>query len=81
MDITWKLHQRISLVCPIDGVSIGRKDDKSTWRIDFRPEATSKQRIFAKNICDIFDIAAEESKPKPLTLEERIKILEQKLGL
>lgn len=49
-----KLDKAIKTVCPIDGVSIGRKDDKSTWRIDFRPEATQTQRDAAQAILSAF---------------------------
>jgi hypothetical protein len=38
-----KLDQLISAVCPIDGISIGRKNDKATWRIDFK-ECTEEQK-------------------------------------
>lgn len=30
---------------PIVGISIGTETDRSTWRIDYRPEATAQQRI------------------------------------
>jgi len=56
------LDQQIKVVCPIDGVSLGRKDDKSTWRIDFKPEATAQQRTDAQAVVEAFDVAAEEKK-------------------
>jgi hypothetical protein len=30
---------------PVDGVSIGRPDDKSTWRVDYAPAATAQHRV------------------------------------
>lgn len=42
------------------GVSIGRKDDKSTWRIDFAPEATDEQMANAAQIVAAFDFAKAE---------------------
>lgn len=45
-----ELDQALKSVCPIDGVSVGRKDDPETWRIDFKPEATEEQRSAAQNI-------------------------------
>jgi hypothetical protein len=33
---------------PIFGVSFGRIDDRNSWRIDFKPEATSQQRTTAE---------------------------------
>lgn len=41
------LHAVIDRVCPIDGVRIGRWQDRSTWGIDFRPEATPEQMAAA----------------------------------
>ena len=65
-----RLDQAIRSVCPIDGVSIGRKNDKSTWRIDFKPEAAGAQKLAARNILNSFEFdekaaaAAEEVKAK-----------------
>jgi len=54
------LDNKIKLVCPIHGVSIGRKDDKSTWRIDFKDEATKRQKADAQTVIDNFDINAKD---------------------
>lgn len=51
------LHAAIAAVCPIHGVSIGRKDDKATWRIDFVPGATSGERADAEAVLAAFDVA------------------------
>lgn len=45
-----RLEKRIAKVCPIAGVSIGNMADKSSWRIDFRPEATPDQRSISASI-------------------------------
>ena len=58
------LHQRLSTVAPITGVSLGMLADKTTWRIDFRPEATSQQQADAQAVVDAFDVAVEEQKLK-----------------
>jgi hypothetical protein len=50
-----KLDAAIKAVCPIHGVSIGRWDDRSTWRIDFKGEATPEQRAAAQSVVDSFD--------------------------
>ena len=52
--IAQKLNAAIAAVCPIYGVSIGRKDDKQTWRIDFKDEATPEQRAAAVAAVDVF---------------------------
>ena len=54
MTIAAKLDAAIKAVCPIHGVSIGRKDDKQTWRIDFKDEATPEQREAAQSVVDNF---------------------------
>lgn len=59
-----KLHNQIAAVCPIDGVSVGRKNDRATWRIDFRPEATDAQRAAAEAIKAGFDFAVEEQRER-----------------
>jgi hypothetical protein len=45
-----RLHARIEAVCPIEGTSVGNINDKATWRIDFKPEATEQQRSNAQSI-------------------------------
>ena len=49
---------------PIDGVSSGKVDDKSTWRIDFRDEATEAQKVQAQKILVDFD---ESKIPDPVS--------------
>lgn len=56
------LHQQIAAVCPIDGISIGDPNDKTTWRLDFTKDATTSQKKAAQNIIDAFDSAAAEAK-------------------
>ena len=56
------LSRQLSAVAPVDGVSIGDRADKSTWRIDFKPEATVQQRVDAQAVVAAFDVAAEEQK-------------------
>lgn len=66
MSLAAKLHDAIEAVCPIDGVSIGRSDDASSWRIAFRPEATKEQKDAALAVLAAFDPAAPENQPPPL---------------
>jgi hypothetical protein len=35
-----KLDSDLRAVCSIEGVSVGVWDDKSTWRVDYKVEAT-----------------------------------------
>ena len=61
------LDQAIKQVCPTDGVSVGRKEDKQTWRIDFKDGVTQEQVDAAYEVLDNFDINAKDP------IEERIK--------
>lgn len=54
------LTRALSAVCPIHGVSVGRGDDRATWRIDFKDEATTGQRAAARSVIDAFDPATPE---------------------
>lgn len=47
-----ELDRALKAVCPVDGVSIGDPKDKRTWHVDFREEATDKQRSAAKQVLD-----------------------------
>ena len=50
-----RLHTQLIVVCPIDGISIGRWGDKTTWRVDYRPEATDSQKTAAQVVIADFD--------------------------
>ena len=52
------LDNAIKAVAPIEGVSIGRRNDKSTWRITFKPEATEQQMADAQAALLAFDTVA-----------------------
>lgn len=43
-DFAEQVHKAIVAVCPIHGISIGRKNAKETWRIDFEESATEAQK-------------------------------------
>mgnify|MGYP001583298092 CR=1 FL=1 len=69
--IAAKLDATIKAVCPIEGVSIGRRDDKATWRIDFKPKATQPQKDAAQAVLDAFDpVAADIPPPKEETVAD-----------
>lgn len=50
------LQAALDLVCPNEGVSIGRWHDRSTWRVDFRPEATDQQKAAAAEVIATFKL-------------------------
>ncbi len=50
-----RLHELIASLAPIDSVSIGRWNDKETWRIDFKEEATDEQKQLAQTTLENFD--------------------------
>lgn len=48
------INNEIEKLCPIHGISFGILEDKTTWRIDFKDEATEEQKIAAQNFIDNF---------------------------
>ena len=54
-NIAQALHTTIEAVCPIVGVSIGAADDKTTWRVNFKPTATPDQQAAALAVLATFD--------------------------
>lgn len=48
------IHQAVSVVCPIVGISMGNPSDRATWIIDFDPSATASQRAAALNVIATF---------------------------
>jgi len=66
------VYPLIVAVAPIDGVGIGQIDDKSTWRIDFKEEATEEQRAAAQAIIDSYDINAITSEDVNMERDHRI---------
>jgi len=69
------LYSEISKLCPIDGISIGRKNDKNTWRIDFSSTATSEQILAANNFVNNFNVSdyllLQAKKDKNLKIDEK----------
>ena len=60
LSIAGKLDGQIKAVCPIHGVSMGRKNDKATWRIDFNG-ATDAEKAAAQAVVDGFDPIQEQA--------------------
>ena len=75
------LDQQVKQACPnATGVSIGRWQDKATWRVN--GPVTPTEQVAARAIFQAFDQAAfEASQPVRKTVEERIAIIEQRLGV
>lgn len=69
-----KLHHALAKHAPIDGVSIGDENDKTTWRIDFKPSATEEQKAAARAA-----LMSYEEKPEapPVTANDVLDILVQ----
>jgi len=58
---------------PIHGVSIGRRDDPTSWRIGYTADATEPQRRAGDAILAAFDVAAEENMAAGRLIEEQLK--------
>lgn len=54
--------QEIRKIAPVQGVSLGRLDDKSTWRIDFEANATKKERRDAQAYINSLDLGEVKTK-------------------
>ena len=63
-----KIDAQVKTVCPIHGVSIGRWNDRATWRIDFKDEATKVERAAAQKVLQSF--VPQEEKPAVSELDE-----------
>lgn len=73
------LHKSIEAAgIPIESVVIGKPDDRSTWRIVFRKDATDEQKKTAQAMLEAFD---PNTKSIEHTLEDRIKALEDKVKI
>jgi hypothetical protein len=55
LELALEVDKAVKAVCPIHGVSIGVVGDKNTWRIDFKPEATTQERTDAQTVVTNFD--------------------------
>ena len=75
MSALTKLDAAIAAVCPILGVSVGRWNDKASWRINFKPEATVQQRADAQTVLLAFDVAAANLPPTADELEAEVQAL------
>lgn len=72
MEALSRLDQAVSAVAPIDGVSIGDINDRATWVVFFKPEATPGQVVAAQNVINTFDptsLSVEETRRKNLSTD------------
>jgi len=58
---------------PIHGVSIGRRNDPTSWRIGYTVDATEPQRRAGDAILAAFDVVAEEKMAAGYLVEERLE--------
>jgi len=56
-----RLDAQLKAICPCTGVSIGRWDNKTSWRVDFLPGATQAEKDAAQAVIDNFDPNADHS--------------------
>lgn len=71
------LTDAIRLVCPLDGISIGKWDDRKTWSIQFKPEATAEQKAAGEKVLAELDLSGVIA---PKTAEEKVADLEKRLA-
>lgn len=76
--IASKLHEEVSSVCPIYGVSVGDENDRTTWKFHPKEESSEQQISDANNAIKTFvyssptkdEIARELSDHKLLSKAE-----------
>ena len=61
-----EIQQRIDAVCPNEGMSFGKLEDKSTWEIHFDEKATEEQKAKAKEVLDSFEWNEDDKKEAEL---------------
>jgi hypothetical protein len=72
---TNRLHKALIDVAPVVGVAVGRKDNKSTWRVDFDDNATQEQKDAAAAVIAAFDINAPTADDVRTEAQRRIMVL------
>ena len=60
MFLTSDLHNKIAVVCPIDGLSADANTPKSEWEIWFKPEATTEQKAAAQAVINNYNVGEHE---------------------
>jgi len=68
------LDAAVRAVCPhIDGVSIGDFGDRSTWRINFKPDATDAQKNAAAGVMEAMDFNAPRAEDVDAERDRRLR--------
>jgi len=78
------LHKSIAnLGIPIESIVIGKPEDRSTWKIVFKNDATKEQRTQAQKMLDTWDptekVTTKTSEDRISELEARIAKLEEQI--
>lgn len=70
-----RLHTLIAAYCPIEGVRIGRADDRSTWGFTAKPEATAEQLAAGLAALEAYDPEAPTADDVRAECQRRIMAL------
>lgn len=52
-----KLHDAIAAVCPINGISVGDGENKTTWTISFKETASTEEIAAAQAVIDAAELS------------------------
>lgn len=52
-----KLYREIEKVCPIQDIIVGKRNDKETWIVKYKPEATEIEKSAVQDIISSVDIS------------------------
>jgi len=53
-----KIHAAIEEIAPIHGISMPNPEDKTSWVVNFKDEATAQQKADAQAVIDDLDVVA-----------------------
>lgn len=72
-----KLKNAVAEVCPINEICIGNESDKSTWKPDYKPEATEAEKAAAQAVIDAADLSilADIKYISKLTIVDRLEAM------
>ena len=59
VDIAQQIHTAVAAVAPISGVSVGDPNNRATWSIRFKEEATAQERVNAQSALQNLQLVAD----------------------
>jgi hypothetical protein len=80
MSFAFELHKAIAKACPIGGVSIGSRFDRSAWKAQVHPDATREQIEAMEEIVAKFPYPEKTQEQEVKDLIDRQAKIEAAIG-